>query len=289
MSKVAFLGTGAMGSRMAANLLKSGHAVTVWNRDARKLAPLVDQGAQAAASPRSAVKDTEYVISMVRDDDASRGVWLDPAGGALAGMAHNAVAIESSTLTVEWVKELATDCNQQGIAMLDAPVAGSRPQAEAAQLIYLVGGEEAVCERAKPLLLAMGGAVHYAGPSGSGAAVKLMVNALLGIQLATMGELMGFARRAGLDEAKVVEILAATPVCSPAAKLAAEAMLKSNFSPMFPIELVAKDLAYVMRHAASDNAHLPMAESAHNVFAQAVAKGYGQDNITGVVKLYQGL
>jgi 3-hydroxyisobutyrate dehydrogenase-like beta-hydroxyacid dehydrogenase len=100
MSKVTILGTGAMGSRMATNLLNAGHEVTVWNRDSSKLPPLAERGARTATSPRSAVKGAEYVISMVRDDEASRHVWLGEDTGALAGMSQEALAIESSTLTV---------------------------------------------------------------------------------------------------------------------------------------------------------------------------------------------
>lgn len=287
MSKVTMLGTGAMGSRMAKNLIKNGHDVVVWNRDASKLTALVEQGAASATSPRLAVEDSAFVISMVRDDEASRYVWLDRENSALAGMSPQTVAIESATLTVEWVKALAGQCGERGVDFLDAPVVGSRPQAEAAKLIYLVGGAEAVVEQAKPLLLAMGGAVHHVGPSGSGAAVKLMVNAFYGIQIAAMGELVGFVRRLGVDVAKAVDLLTATPVCSPAAKVSAEAMLKGNYAPLFPIALAAKDLAYALQAAASSAADLPMAASARHIFAKAVEDGYAQDNITGVAQLYQ--
>lgn len=170
---------------------------------------------------------------------------------------------------------------------MDAPVAGSRPQAEAAQLIYFVGCDTVAFEQAKPLLLTMGGAVHHVGPSGSGTTVKLMVNALFGIQLATMGELIGFVRRLGFDASKAIEVLTSTPVCSPAAKVASEAMLNSNFLPMFPIDLVVKDLAYAVQTAVSVEADVPMVKSARKVFAKAVEEGYGEDNITGVAQLYQ--
>jgi 3-hydroxyisobutyrate dehydrogenase len=287
MSHVTILGTGAMGSRMASNLIAGGHQVTVWNRDRIKLAKLTEAGAVPAESPASAVKEAEYVISMVRDDEASYNVWLGYDGGALSAMPREAVAIESSTLTVDWIKKLSIHCSKHSIAFLDAPVAGSRPQAEAAQLIFLVGGEVSVYEKAKSLLLDMGGAVHHTGPSGSGAAVKLMVNSLLGIQLAAIGELIGFIRQMGFDDTKAINILASTPVCSPAAKVASEAMLKGNFSPLFPIELVAKDFAYVEKAAESVGVQMPLSKSAKGVFDKAVEASFGQDNITGVVQLYK--
>lgn len=287
MSNISVLGLGAMGSRMAANLMKAGHAVTVWNRRPDKAAQLVASGARLATTPRAAASGADVVIAMVRDDEASRAVWLDPANGALEAMRPDAMAVESSTLSVHWVRELGATAAKSGVAFLDAPVAGSRPQAEAGQLIYCVGGEASAFARAESLLKAMGGSVHHAGAVGSGAGVKLMVNALFGIQLAAMGELIGLAKKMGLDATKAVEILSSTPVCSPAAKLAAGAMLAGNFTPMFPIELVEKDFGYVVGVAARTQADVPISAAAHQVFADALARGYGEDNITGVAKVYQ--
>lgn len=287
MARITILGTGAMGSRMAMALLKAGHEVTVWNRSQNKIAPLVAMGARTASSPRAAVATADFAIAMVRDDDASRQVWLSPDSGALANMPKGAVAIESSTLTMAWAQELDRACDTHGIAFLDAPVAGSRPQAEGAQLIYFVGGDAAAVARAEPILKALGSVVHHAGAAGSGAAIKLVVNALFGVQIAAMGELIGFMRRCGLDAAKVVEIMSTTPVCSRAAKLAADAMLARNFTPLFPIELVEKDFGYVLETAAASNARVPMAQAARQVYAQALEYGYGDDNITGLVQLYE--
>ena len=246
MARITILGMGAMGSRMAAALLRAGHEVTVWNRNPDKTVPLVAVGAISATSPRSAVATADFAISMVRDDEASRQVWLDQHTGALAGLRASAIAIESSTVTVAWVRELYANCCAYGIAFLDAPVAGSRPQAEAAQLIYFVGGEAAVVAQADPILKAMGSTVHHAGPASSGAAIKLVVNALL----------------------------------------AASAMLARNFVPMFPIKLAEKDLGYILEGAAENNARMPMVQATASAFTEAAEHGYGGDNITGLVQLY---
>lgn len=286
MSKITVLGMGAMGSRMAASLIKAGHEVTVWSRNRDKTTSLVEAGARVADSPRAAVEEAEFAVCMVRDDDASRYVWLDNENGALKALPKGATAIESSTVTFEWARELAEQSRLHGIAFLDAPVVGSRPQAEAAQLISLVGGDAGTVAKAEPILKAMGGAVHHTGDAGSGAAVKLMVNALFGVQVAAMGELIGLMRSCGVDEAKAVEIVSATPVCSPAAKVAAGAMLARNFAPLFPIELVEKDFGYVVDTAEETNARVPMAEAARRILAEAIEQGYGADNLTGVVQLY---
>jgi 3-hydroxyisobutyrate dehydrogenase len=284
--KIAFLGLGEMGSRMAAHLLAAGHDVTVWNRDAEKAIRSRDAGAVVAQSPRVAAAGADFVISMVRDDDASRRVWLDDATGALAAMIPGSIAIESSTLSLEWVRDLAARCAEQGCAFLDAPVAGSRPQAENRQLIFLAGGTAEALERASPVLSDMGSAIHHAGPVGAGALVKLVVNSLFGIQVAAFGELIEMIRRLGYDPAIVTEIIATTPVISQAAKGAAGSMLADAFAPMFPVELVEKDFGYAQKAAgAPDNA--PMVAAARAVFRRALDQGFGRDNLTAVTRIYR--
>lgn len=287
MAEIAVLGQGAMGSRMARRLLAAGHAVTVWNRTAATCAPLKAAGARVADTPRAAVAGAAFVIAMLRDDAASQAVWLDPDQGALAGMAPGAVGIESSTLTVAFVRDLAARFAATGRRFLDAPVAGSRPQAEAGQLIYLVGGDAAVLAEADPVLRSMGGAVHHAGAAGDGAALKLAVNTLLGVQVAAMAEIIGLFARSGLDPARAVDILAATPVCSPAAKAAAASMLAGAFAPLFPVELAEKDFGYVLAAAAAAGTAMPVAETARAVLAAAIARGFGPDHLTGIVRLYR--
>lgn len=286
MAKIAVLGMGAMGSRMAAVLLNAGHQVTVWNRSLEKTLPLTEAGAVSASSPRDAVASVDFAICMVRDDQASQYVWLDPEVGALAGLPENAIAIESSTLSVAWVKQLAQQFYQRKVPFLDAPVAGTRPHAEAAKLIYLVGGEETIVEQARPILMTMGGVLHHVGETGSGAIVKLMVNTLFGVQVAVMGELLSIARNCGLGESKVTEVISSTPVCSPVAKAGAEAMAASKFAPMFPIELVEKDFSYALELAKTSASQATIIEATKGVFSQAIQKGYGEDNITGIMQMY---
>lgn len=286
MSQVTVLGMGAMGSRMALSLLKAGHKVTVWNRNLDKTKSVVQAGAIVAETPRAAVKDAELVISMVRDDEASKRIWLEAETGAMKGLSRNTIAIESSTLTVAWTKELGQECQDRGIAFLDAPVAGTLPQADAAQLIYFVGGDIEVFHKAQPILQTMGSRIHHAGAVGSGMTIKLAVNALFGIQVSALGELISLIKGCGLDEIKAVEILTTTPVCSPAAKGAAAGILSRNFSPLFPIELVEKDLSYAVKTAQDHDGKLPIAAATQATFQDAIAEGYGTDNITGIAQLY---
>jgi 3-hydroxyisobutyrate dehydrogenase len=271
-----------MGSRMAANLVKAGYDLIVWNRSVEATAALGGYGAQVAKSPRAAAEGADVVISIVRDDEASRRVWLAQNDGALAGMASSAIGIESSTLSVSWTRELAGDFAEQGIAFLDAPVVGSRPQAESATLIYLVGGDTSVLSRARPVLSKLGQAIYHTGAVGTGSAMKLVVNGMLAIQVAGLAELLAAACDLGLDYAAAVEILAAMPVSSPSAKGAAAAMAAGQFAPAFPVALIAKDLGY-LSHAVSA---MPLTSSAHEVFARAMTQGLGASNMTAVAQLY---
>lgn len=282
--RVAVLGMGAMGSRMALALLRAGHAVVVWNRTAGRSQALVEHGATLGNSPREAAASAEIVLAMVRDDEASRQVWLSPDDGALAAMSKEAIGIESSTLSASWVRELAAIFAARDVAFLDAPVVGTRGQADTATLIHLVGGSSEIMARAKPVLSAIGSAAHHAGPAGSGAALKLVVNALLGIQVAALGELLGAAERMGLDRRRAGEVLIEMPSCSASAKGVTLAMLARNFAPAFPIELVEKDLGYLASEAQDAT---PVSAAARAVFARAMSAGLAADNMTAIAKLYE--
>jgi 3-hydroxyisobutyrate dehydrogenase len=285
MTKIAVLGLGAMGSRMAARLIGAGHQLTVWNRSPDAAAPLLAAGAKQAATPKDAAAGADFVITMLRDNEASRQVWLDPASGALAGMDKNAIAIESSTLTPEWVRELGAATAAHGISLLEAPVAGSRPQAEAGQLIYLVGGDAEILKRAEPVLQALGSAIHHVGPLGAGALVKLTTNTLLGIQVTVLAELIGMLGRSGADVQRAIDAVAATPVWSPAAQRLAGLMLSGNTAPQFPIELIEKDFSYALQAAGSEQA-APTIAAARGVFRDAIKRGLGASNMTAVVQMF---
>jgi 3-hydroxyisobutyrate dehydrogenase len=272
MSNITVLGQGAMGSRMADRLRLHGHAVTCWNRSGARM------------SPRQAVSDAAFVIAALRDDEASRDVWLDPETGALAGMAQAALAIESSTLSVGFVRELAWAMRGADRRFIDAPVLGSRPQAETGQLIHLIGGTEADVGLATPVLMAMGARQLHVGPAGSGAALKLIANTLFGIQVRAVAELIGRAPELGLDAAALVGLLAGTPLLSPAAKAAALMMLSGADDPAFPVALAAKDL----RYAVGDSpAAMPVATAALHVIEHAQELGLGGRNLTAVARIYE--
>lgn len=285
MTDVAILGMGAMGSRMAANLLKARHRVTVWNRTPAAKTALVSAGARRADTPREAAKAADVVIAMLRDDEASRAVWLDAVDGALGGMRRGAFAIESSTLSPDWIRRLGSTAQAHGVALLEAPVSGSRPQAEAGQLTYLVGGEAATLERLRELLLAMGSSIHHVGPLGAGALAKLSTNALLGIEVTALAEIIGLLKRNGADVRATLTAMSGTSAWPPAAHYLASTMIAGDFRPQFPVELIEKDFGYAVTAAGSPDL-APTLNAARHVFREAIARGLGADNMSTVAKLF---
>ena len=285
MAKISVLGLGAMGSRMAANLMKAGHHVTVWNRTAQAAQPLIEAGARLAPTPKDAASGADFVIAMVRDDDASRHVWLEAGTGAMAGLSAGAIAIESSTLTPEWIRELGECFAARALSFLEAPVVGSTPQAEAAQLTYFVGGSADTFALAEPVLKAMGSTVRHVGETGSAALAKLTTNTLLGIQVTVLAELIGMLRRSGADVARVLEAVAATPAWSPVAGRVSGLMLSENFTPQFPVDLIEKDFGYTLK-TVGDEAMAPTIAAARRVFGAAIEQGLGKENMTAVAKLF---
>ncbi|NEQ45983.1 MAG: NAD(P)-dependent oxidoreductase [Leptolyngbya sp. SIOISBB] len=288
MPTIALLGLGAMGTRVAQNLLQAGYPLVVYNRTVDRAQALEAQGATVAPTPRTAAAQADVVISMVTDDDASRSVWLDANTGALHSLKAGKIAIASSTLTIGWTQALAAQIQQTGAAFLDAPVVGSRPQAEAGKLIYLVGGAPETLVQVQPILLTSG-SVQAIGDRGQGMAMKLAVNALFGIQVAALGEILGLLQRQGMTTRQAMDCLGNTPVLSPAAQGAGSLMVTNQQAPLFPTQLVEKDLRYALAAAQSVGTELPTTIATQQVFQQAIAQGYGAQNLTAVAQLYEQL
>jgi len=275
MENIAFLGLGAMGSRMATRLLNGGFNVTVWNRTASTTRPLEALGAQVASTPAEAASTADIVITMVTDDDAARSVWLGP-DGALSRIRPGTLIAEASTVSIDWVKELATAASAANVDLIEAPVAGSRPQAEAGELVFLMGGAAEDVDRFRPAAEAMGKAVIHAGDLGHGAVLKLMVNTLLGVQTVMMGEVMRFAEAHGMPAARALELLSPLPVTSTAAAGQGALIAQRKSDPMFTIDLIVKDLTYFLSEDA------PLAEATKAAFKAAQAGGLGGRHITAV-------
>ncbi len=286
MKTVAILGMGAMGSRLAKNLLKKGYELNVWNRTAERCCTLVEQGAKQYPFPKDAVKNADVVIAMLTNDHASRNVWMDNKTGAILGLRQNAVAIECSTLSLSWCLELAETIHQKNANFLDAPVVGSRPQADASQLIHLVGGESKVLDKVQNILSASSSAIHHTGKTGTAMSMKLAINGLFGMQVAALSEMIGMLNKLGIEKKSAVNLLNELPITSPAMKGIGLAISSDNFAPMFPINLVEKDFDYLQKLSVQQNSEVPLVNKTRDIYQQVIKSGYGQDNIAGVVQIY---
>ena len=284
-TKIAVLGLGAMGGRMALRWLKAGHEVIVWNRTPQKSEILNNKNAKVAISPKDAAHSADVVVSMVRDNDASYQVWLTEGTGAIHGLNAGAIAIESSTLTPDWIRALSSRISETGASFIEAPVLGTRPQAEAGQLIYLAGGDPSDIEKIKPLLAATSGTIHHIGDFGAATTMKLAVNTMYGVQVAIWAEMLALLDRQEIGSETAVEILNTLPTTSPAMQMAGKLMAAKKYDPMFLIELVEKDLSYALKLAEDLKIKAPTLEAVKSVYARAKAQGYGGDNIVGVVQL----
>jgi 3-hydroxyisobutyrate dehydrogenase len=282
MQRVALLGLGTMGAGMASNWLAKGFELSVWNRTPAKAQALAGKGAKVAATPREAAQGADFIFAMVADDAASRGVWLG-ADGALAGAKSGAVAVESSTLTPDWVRELGRQAQAKGVGFLDAPVGGSRQAAEAGELRFFVGGEPATFEAARPALAAVGAKLDLLGPVGAGATWKLINNQLIAAQTAALAEALEVAKKAGFRDEQISDLILGGAAASPIVKLKLPRMLAQDFEPAdFALHLMLKDARYATTLANSLGAPADMISGAAKAFARAEAKGLGAKDVAAV-------
>ncbi len=281
--RVALLGLGLMGTGMARRLLGAGFPLVVHNRTTDRAAPLVAEGARLARSPREAAMDADVIVSMVADDVASRGMWLGN-DGALGGMSSGSLLIECSTVTPAWIAELATAASAKGIEVLDAPVTGSRMQAAAGELKFLVGGSVDALERARSVLGAMGQAVIHVGPTGSGALLKLVNNFLCGVQAAALAEAVALIERAGLDVDVAAQVLVNGAPGSPLVKTVLPRMIAREYAPNFHLALMGKDLGYALSEGERHGVKLSSARAALSVFERAAEAGLGTQDFSAVVE-----
>jgi len=272
-----------MGTGMASRLLSAGFPLTVYNRNREKSIPFGDASAFIATSPREAASRAQIILSMVADDSASRAVWLGE-NGALTGVSPGSVLIESSTLSVGWVKELEAAGAQRGCEFLDAPVTGTKPHAASGELLFLVGGSADALDAARSVFSVLGRDAVHLGPTGSGALMKLINNFMCGVQAASFAEAVALIDAGGLDRAKAASILSGGAPGSGIVKRMADRVATNDFTPNFALRWMAKDLAYALDGASRNGVALQTASAALSVFEQAIAEGLGNEDFSAVTK-----
>ena len=272
-----------MGIGMAKNLLKAGFPLTIYNRTRAKAEPLTAYGARIAETPADAARDADVIVSMVSDDDASRSTWTGEHG-ALSGAKAGAVLVESSTVTPEWIVELAALAGKQKLDLLDAPVTGSRVQADGAQLTFLVGGDSVALERVRTVLAAMSKDIVLLGPSGSGARMKLINNFLCGVQVVSLAEGLAWIERSGLDREQALKVLKGGAPGSPLLGAISERMVAATYEVNFLLSLMRKDLQYAQHDASSLGVDLHTAKTAESRFAKAEEAGFTDKDMSAVIQ-----
>ena len=284
--RIAILGLGIMGTGMAGRLLTANFPLTIFNRNPEKTKAFVDAGAFAAGSPREAASRAEIIISIVADDQASRAVWLGE-NGALAGASPRSVLIESSTLTVTWIQELAAVAARHNCELLDAPVTGTKSHAAAGELLFLVGGSSAALEKTRSVLAVLGRDAVHLGPNGSGAYLKLINNFLCGVQAASFAEAVSMIRAGGLDAEKSLQIITNGAPGSPLIKTISARAAARDSSTNFELQLMAKDIGYAVEEAARNGVSLPTAKAALEEFQLAIHRGHGDKDFSAIITALQ--
>jgi 3-hydroxyisobutyrate dehydrogenase-like beta-hydroxyacid dehydrogenase len=267
--RVAFLGLGIMGRSMAANLVKAGHEVTVWNRTAGKDV----EGARTASSPADAARGMEVVWMCVSDTKAVEKLLFGPDAVEQA-LAQGMIIADSSTISPSATQRFAERVKARGVDYVDAPITGSKIAAEAGSLIFMVGGDEAVLARLQPLFQAMGKQVFRMGETSKGQATKLAMNLQIALIYEGFAEALTLAAKLGVDVEKLLPLIQASMVRSGVVDYKAPFILKRDFTPNFPLRLMLKDIHLALDAAKESRVRLPGLEAVEEVYDLAAEEGH---------------
>ncbi len=271
-----------MGGPMAANIARAGFPLTVWNRSPEKADPLVELGAEVADSPAAVAEASDIIISCVSDSPDVREVALG-TGGIVEGAKVGSAYIDCSTISPAVAREVGEALDGRGISMLDAPISGGDVGAKAGTLAIMVGGDPVTFERCLPVMEAMGKTIVHVGPSGSGQVVKLCNQVAGGLNLLAMSEAISLARQAGVDPAKMLEVVSAGAAGSWMLSNLGPRAVNGDFAPGFMVELMQKDLRLVMETAAVTSTSLPGSALVQQLFRVLESRGRGREGTQALV------
>ena len=286
--KIGFMGLGIMGTPMAANLLKAGYAVMVYNRSPEKAKPLVKLGAGLASHPRALARAADVVIAMVTGPEALGDLLWGPdgAGGAFN---HSKVFINMSSVPPGYTRELARELELTGVTFIDAPVSGTKKPAEDGTLAILAGGPRDKVEEFSPVLLAMGKKVIYCGAAGQGSMMKMFINLLLGLMMEGFAEALNFGRLGGLNLEDMLDTVASGAMNAPMFQVKAANIRDKNYPAAFPLKHLAKDAKFVLDTAFELGAPVPAGQMLLHLYRLGVAQGWGDEDISAIAKVLEHL
>jgi 2-hydroxy-3-oxopropionate reductase len=286
--KAGFVGLGLMGRPMALNLLKAGHAVRVWARREAAMQPLLEAGAVRCTSAADVACDASVVVSCVADAPDVAQVALGPAGVA-EGAQPGLVFADMSTIAPAAARDIAAQLAARGVQMLDAPVSGGEVGAIAGTLTIMVGGSATAFETARPLFEAMGKSITHVGESGAGQVAKACNQILTGVGVAAVAEALNFAKKSGVDPARVREALLGGFAYSRILENHGQRMLERNFKPGFKAWMHQKDMRIVLEEAHRLGLALPSAAATAQMFNAMVGSGLGEEDSIAMLKLLEAM
>lgn len=279
---VGMIGLGLMGKPMAANLLKAGFSLVVWNRTGAKAEELVRAGAKVAGTPREAAAASDVLLTIVSDPPALEAVlWGDM--GALGGLRRGSTYIDSSTVAPALARRIAATCAERGVEFLDAPVTGGTWGAEKGELVFIVGGKQETLEGVAPVLGALGKRWFYLGPHGAGQTVKLAMNMILALQVDALAEALALVIAGGVPGERLVEVMQSSMARSPVLDIKAPMMLQGNYAPSFPLRLMHKDLGLALDLANQLGVALPATAAAREIYNAVKGAAKNEDPDYAVV------
>ncbi|MGY3793963.1 NAD(P)-dependent oxidoreductase [Aquimarina sp. 433] len=281
MKKIGFIGLGIMGSRMAANLQKKGYDLVVYNRTKEKAKHLLQNGATWATSPKEVAKETDVIITMLSTPEVVREVAIGNQG-FLSSLKDNSIWLNCSTVNPSFTKEMDIISKEFRVGYLDAPVAGTKAPAENGELLFLVGGDTASVNEVSPLLTIMGKKTLHLGKVGKGAAMKMLINQLLGQSIVAFAEAMVMGEALELEKETLFNVLLNTPVVAPFISNLRQKLENSDYEANFPLKWIQKDLHLSSISAYENNVAAPNLNSTKEIFAQAKQQGYGNLDFSAV-------
>jgi len=286
--KIGFIGLGIMGSRMAANLQAAGHNLVVYNRTPEKADSLVNKGATRVNTPAEVAQASiDILITMLSTPQAVEAVALGEQG-FLPALSPSTIWIDSSTVYPAFSRQMASVAAEHQIQFLEAPVAGSKPQADAAQLIFIVGGDADTLELCQPLFDVMGSRVVHVGEHGMGTSLKVVVNSLLATSMLAFSEAIVLGQGLGIPQETLLNILVGGPVVPPFMAGKKDKMLTGTYDPEFPLQWMHKDLQMVALAAYDAQVAMPNANLAKEVYMRAVSEGFGDSDFSAIYALLNG-
>ena len=286
--RVGFIGLGIMGGGMARNLLKNGFAVTVWNRSADKVTPIIEAGTNAGDSPADVAAKSDIVITCVSDTPDVEAVILGE-NGVIHGLKAGGLVIDMSTISPKATREIAATLNERGIAMLDAPISGGSEGAARGTLSIMVGGDAAQFERALPVFQAMGKTITHVGGQGDGQMVKLVNQILVVVNMLAVGEALLFAQAGGLDLEKTLNAVAGGAAGSWMLSNRGSQAIKRDWRPGFTIDLQQKDLRLALEAASELGIPVLATSMVSNLYRTLQARGLGSEGNHALVKALEVL